>query len=88
MHVLLKRWKNVENLTIIEAAGLAAKSIKRLIKDIKIPSLLELGVDRAKLVKLAPKMTEAAIASGSPVNNPRQATKEEVIELYKLAYQA
>ena len=54
----------------------------------KVPTLLELGLDRAKLDKLAPKMTEAAIASGSPGNNPRQATKEEVIELYKLAYQA
>jgi len=38
------------------------------------------------LDKLAPKMSEAAIDSGSPGNNPRQATKEEIIELYKLAY--
>ncbi len=78
--------ENVENLTIIEAADLAAKSIKKLIKDIKIPSLRELGVDKEKLDKLALKMAEDAIASGSPANNPRQATKEEIIELYKLAY--
>jgi alcohol dehydrogenase len=31
-------------------------------------------------------MAEAAIASGSPGNNPRLATKEEIIELYRLAY--
>ncbi len=78
--------ENVDNLTILEAADLAAKSIRRLVKDIKIPSLQELGVDKAKLDKLAPKMAEDAIASGSPANNPRQATKEEIIELYKLAY--
>jgi len=78
--------ENVEHLTILEAADLAAKSIKRLIKDIKIPSLQELGVDKEKLDKLAPKMAEDAIASGSPANNPRQATKEEIIELYTLAY--
>lgn len=78
--------ENVDNLTALEAADLAAKSIRRLIKDIKIPSLQELGVDKAKLDKLAPKMAEDAIASGSPANNPRQATKEEIIELYKLAY--
>ena len=77
---------NVENLSILEASDLAAKSIKRLIKDIKIPSLQELGVDKVELDKLAPKMTEDAIASGTPANNPRQATKEEIIELYKLAY--
>jgi len=78
--------ENVEHLTILEAADLAAKSIKRLVKDIKIPSLQELGVDKEKLDKLAPKMAEDAIASGSPANNPRQATKEEIIELYTLAY--
>jgi alcohol dehydrogenase class IV len=78
--------ENVEHLTVLEAADLAAKSIKRLVKDIKIPCLQELGVDKEKLDKLAPQMAEDAIASGSPANNPRQATKEEIIELYKLAY--
>ena len=78
--------ENVENLTVLEAADLAAESIKRLIKDIKIPSLRELGVGKEELDKLAPKMAEDAIASGSPANNPRQATEEEIIELYKLAY--
>jgi len=78
--------ENVDNITILEAADLAAKSIRRLVKDIKIPSLQELGVDKEKLDKLAPQMAEDAIASGSPANNPRRATKEEIIELYKLAY--
>ena len=85
-HIAEVMGENVQNLSIIEAADLAAKSIKRLIKDIKIPSLQQLGVDKEKLDKLAPKMAEDAIASGSPANNPRQATKEEIIELYKLAY--
>ena len=80
--------EDINGLSDLAAAESGAKAVKRLIRDIKIPSLLELGVDRAKLDKLAPKMAEAAIASGSPGNNPRQATKEEVIELYKLAYQA
>lgn len=78
--------ENVEQVTVLEAADLAAKSIKRLVKDIKIPSLQELSVDKEKLDKLASQMAEDAIASGSPANNPRQATKEEIIELYKLAY--
>lgn len=78
--------ENIENLSILEASDLAAKSIKRLVKDIKIPSLQELGVDKVELDKLAPKMAEDAIASGTPANNPCQATKEEIMELYKLAY--
>ncbi len=87
-HIAEAMGEDINGLTDLAAAELGAKAVKRLIRDIKIPSLLELGLDRAKLDKLAPQMTEAAIASGSPGNNPRQATKEEVIELYKLAYQA
>jgi alcohol dehydrogenase class IV len=78
--------ENIRGLSDLEAARLAAKAIKTLIKDIQIPSLRELGVDEEKLNKLAPKMAEDAIASGSPGNNPRQATKEEIVELYKRAY--
>jgi len=78
--------ENVEHLPAMEAANLAAESIKRLIKDIKIPSLQELGVNKEELGKLAPRMAEDAIASGTPANNPRQATEEEIVELYKLAH--
>lgn len=85
-HIAKAMGENITGLTDLEAAQLAAKSIKTLIKDIKIPSLKELGVDKDKLDQLAPKMAEDAIASGSPGNNPRQATKEEIVELYKIAY--
>ena len=78
--------EDIEGLSVLEAADLAAESIKRLIKGIKIPSLQELGVGKEELGKLAPRMAEDAIASGSPANNPRQATEEEIVELYKLAY--
>ncbi len=78
--------ENIGGLTVMEAADLAAESITGLVEDIEIPSLPELGVDKEKLDKLVPQMAEDAIASGSPANNPRQATKEEIVELYKLAY--
>lgn len=78
--------ENIEGLSVLEAADLAAEAIARLIEDIEIPSLAELGVEEEKLAKLAPQMAEDAVASGSPANNPRQATKEEIVELYKLAY--
>ena len=68
------------------AARRGVAAVQKLIKDIKVSSLRELGVDREKLEELAPRMAEDALASGSPANNPRPATKEEIIELYKLAY--
>ena len=85
-HIAEAMGEDISGLTDLEAAELGAEAAKRLIEDIKVPSLQELGVDKEKLEKLAPKMTEDAIASGSPGNNPRLATKEEIIELYKLAY--
>ena len=79
--------EDINGLSDLEAARRGTEAVKKLIKDIKIPSLQELGVDKGKLNQLAPKMSEDAIASGSPANNPRQATKEEIIELYKVAYE-
>jgi alcohol dehydrogenase class IV len=78
--------ESTQGLSVLDGAELAAEAVSRLIEDIEIPTLSKLGVDKEKLEKLAPQMAEAAIASGSPGNNPRQATKEEIIELYKLAY--
>jgi alcohol dehydrogenase class IV len=85
-HIAKAMGENITGLTDLEASQLAAKAIKTLIKDVKIPSLKELGVEKGKLDQMAPKMAEDAIASGSPGNNPRQATKEEIIELYKITY--
>jgi len=85
-HIAKAMGEDISGLTDLEAAELGAKAVKRLIQDVKVASLPGLGVDKEKLDKLAPKMTQDAIASGSPANNPRQATKEEIIELYKLAY--
>ena len=80
--------EDTSGLSEMAAARRGAGAVKKLIKDIKVPSLRELGVDRAKLEKLAPRMAEDAIASGSPANNPRQASKAEIIELYQTAYES
>jgi len=84
-HIARAMGENVMGLTDLEATQLAAKAIKTLIKDIQIPSLRGLGVEKGKLEQVAPKMAEDAIASGSPGNNPRQATKDDIVELYKIA---
>lgn len=86
-HVAKAMGEYTDNLPDMEAADLAVKAIKRLIKDIRIPGLRELGVQEERLIELAPVMADAAIDSGSPANNPRKPTKQEIIELYQLAYQ-
>lgn len=85
-HIAEAMGEDISGLSDLAAAQLGARAVKSLIEDIRVPSLRELGVDKEKLDKLAPGMAEDAIASGSPANNPRPATKEEIVELYKLAY--
>lgn len=75
-----------EGLSTLDAAYLAAKALKRLHADLKIPSLRELGVEETKFNKVVAQMAADALASGSPGNNPRKATPEEIIELYKKVF--
>lgn len=75
----------VGGLTPMEAAQRGADQVKQLIKQLEVPSLTALGVTREKLEPLVSKMADDAIASGSPGNNPRRATKEEIISLYYAA---
>lgn len=72
-------------LTPMEGAQAAVEQINMLVKNLNIPTLSGLGVKKSDLDSLAAKMAEDAIASGSPGNNPRKATKEEIIELYYAA---
>jgi len=76
----------VDGLNTLEKAEAGVAAVKRLVRDVKIPSLKELGVEKDKLKELLPKMADEAIASGSPGNNPRQATRDEIMDLYMVAY--
>jgi alcohol dehydrogenase class IV len=54
--------------------------LKQMNKDLAVPSPSELG--HAKDDKMFALMAEQALASGSPQNNPRVPTKEQIIQLY------
>lgn len=71
----------------LEKAEAGVVAVKRLIRDIKVPSLKDLGVEKNKLVELTSKMAGEALASGSPANNPRQASLDEIKDLYLAAYE-
>ncbi len=76
-----------EDLSDEQAAKLSVDAVKELIADLKIPSLKEMGVDKKRLSDVAAGMAEAAIASGSPGNNPKHATKDEMVEIYLKSYE-
>jgi alcohol dehydrogenase class IV len=68
-----------------EAAARGLASIEDLCRRLAIPTLTGYGIDRAELEREAAKMAEDALASGSPANNPRVPTTEEIVELYRQA---
>ena len=53
---------------------------------VQIPSLKDLGVSKKELLESLNKMTEQALESGSPQNNPRIPSTEEIKSLYMVAY--
>ena len=56
--------------------------LRNLNHDLAVPTPEDFGIDRAEFFKLMPVMAEQALASGSPGNNPRIPTTDEIVELY------
>lgn len=73
---------NTKGLPVMEAAQAAVTAVRRLCEDVKIPRAQELKLKEQEFMRMAPKMAEDGLASGSPGNNPRRPTKEEIIEVY------
>ena len=74
--------ENIEGLSVIEAADLAMESIKKLSEDVGIPSgLKELGVKEEDL----PTLADNALKDACGLTNPRIASKEDIIQIYKNA---
>jgi alcohol dehydrogenase class IV len=56
--------------------------------DLDVPSPRKFGIDPSEWRRLLPTMAEQAIASGSPANNPRDASAEQMQDLYMKAWDA
>jgi alcohol dehydrogenase class IV len=77
--------KNISRQSESAAAEVAVDLIRLLCNDLGIPSLRDL-VQRSSFERSVQKMSSDAIASGSPANNPRSVTEEEIQFLYRKAY--
>lgn len=62
--------------------------LKALNEELSVPTLAEFGVEQAGFEQLVETMCEQAFASGSPNNNPRVPSKEEMLELYRSMWAA
>jgi len=60
--------------------------LRRLNLDLKVPSPRAWGIAADRYGELLPVMASQALASGSPANNPRVPTTDEIIDLYRRVY--
>ena len=56
--------------------------LKMLNADLQVPTPADFGIDKEAFLALASTMAEQALASGSPSNNPRVPTIEEMVAIY------
>ena len=52
-------------------------------KELEVPSPKKYGIDEERYFSLIPRMAKQALASGSPQNNPRVPTSEEIEEIFR-----
>jgi alcohol dehydrogenase class IV len=62
------------------------EELRRLNQELKVPTPRQWGIDPARYEELLPTMAAQALASGSPGNNPRVPSGDEIIELYRRVY--
>jgi alcohol dehydrogenase class IV len=60
--------------------------LRALNQDLKVPTPKAYGIDKTRYDALLPVMASQALASGSPGNNPRVPSAEEIVELYQRVY--
>jgi alcohol dehydrogenase class IV len=61
--------------------------LRQLNEELKVPTPRAWGIDARRYQSLLPVMASQALASGSPANNPRVPTSEEIIDLYRRVYE-
>ena len=58
-------------------------ALAALNRELEVPSPRAYGIDETRYFAVIDTMAEQALASGSPANNPRVPTKQEIVELYR-----
>ncbi len=78
--------ESTDGLGVMEAAEKTISAVNRLCRDICVPKLKDLGIDREKYFNLIPTMAKDGMESGTPLVNPRKPTLEDMLEIFKKAY--
>ena len=68
----------------------APKDVPKLIAELRalneelgVPSVAQFGINQDEFMNVKQTMAQQALASGSPGNNPRVPSADEIIEIYE-----
>jgi len=78
--------EDISGISMIEAAEKAVEAVKKLCRDIRIPRLSDLGINREDYQRVIEQMAKDGLDSGTPQVNPRRPTEKEIVELFNLIY--
>jgi len=65
------------------AVALLLDELRKLNDELQVPTPKDYGIAEDKYFSLLPTMAQQALESGSPGNNPRVPTPDQIIDLYK-----
>jgi len=68
------------------ATAALVDGLKSLCEVVAVPTPAAYGIDQTEWQQRIPVMAEQALASGSPINNPRVPSVEEIADLYMTIY--
>ncbi len=78
--------EDVSHLSALEAAQKAVGAVKQLCRDVHIPKMSSLGVNKEEYIRVLTQMAKDGLASGTPQVNPRSPSEKEIVELFNLIY--
>jgi alcohol dehydrogenase class IV len=75
--------ESLEGLSLKDAAQKSVEAVKRLMKDLGLPTRLrEIGCDKERF----PQLIQDSMKSTNMAQNPRSATEEDILQLFMRAY--
>jgi choline dehydrogenase len=80
--IALALGEDTRGLSVWDAAELAVDAVERLSRDLRIPSLAELGVKEADI----PMLAKMAFNDPQTIGNPRDITEEDYARIYRSCF--
>ncbi len=87
-YAMCARTMGVADANVGDQSAVAAlvAELEALNAELSVPTPKAFGIDRDRYLDLVPEMVSQAIGSGSPANNPREPSADEIASIYRQVY--